>query len=93
MSKGIKHDIGKLQYDLLDPYALEDMVKVLTFGAIKYDRHNWKNVEKYRYEAAMMRHYEAYRKGELYDPESGVSHLAHALVNLMFLYCFEREKL
>jgi len=89
---GKKYDSGKLQYDLIDTYALEDMAKVLTLGAEKYDRYNWKNVEEHRYVAAMMRHFEAYRKGELYDPESGLSHLSHAMVNLMFLYCFERGK-
>ncbi len=92
VNKGIKFDFDKLQYDLIDPYALEDMAKVLTLGAKKYDRYNWKNVEEYRYVAASMRHFEAYRKGEICDPESGVSHLAHAMVNLMFLYCFENEK-
>jgi len=92
MSKGIKYDTDKIQYDLIDPHALEDMAKVLTLGAIKYDRYNWKNVEEHRYVSATMRHFEAYRKGELCDPESGLSHLAHAMVNLMFLYCLEKEK-
>tara|TARA_B100000131_G_C18096323_1_gene604164 strand:+ start:1459 stop:1737 length:279 start_codon:yes stop_codon:yes gene_type:complete len=92
MNQGIKFDFDKVQYDLLDPYALEDMAKVLTMGAKKYGRYNWKNVDEHRYVAAMMRHFEAYRKGEPCDPESGLSHLAHAMVNLMFLYNFEKEK-
>lgn len=92
MSEGKKFDTDKIQYDLIDQYALEDMAKVLTFGASKYGRYNWKGVEECRYQAALMRHFESYRKGEKSDSESGVSHLAHVLVNAMFLYCFEKEE-
>ena len=91
MGEGKKFDIDKIQYDLIDPLALEDMARVLTLGAKKYDRYNWQNVEEYRYIAALMRHFQAYRKGEKFDSESGVAHLAHVLVNAMFLYCFERK--
>ena len=89
---GRKYDKEKEQYDLVDPFALEDMARVLTYGAIKYDRYNWKNVEEHRYVSALMRHLQAYRKGEKLDDESGISHLAHVMVNAMFLYCFEKEK-
>ena len=35
-----KFDGGKLEYGLLPAYALEETVKVLTFGAQKYERDN-----------------------------------------------------
>lgn len=84
---GRKNDYGKLRYDLVPPVALEEITKVLTFGAEKYAPENWRRVEdwKPRYTAALMRHIEAYRKGEDLDPETGVSHLAHAGCCLMFL--------
>ena len=41
---GRKFDGGKLQYGLVPPLALKEMVKVLTFGAQKYDRDNWQKV-------------------------------------------------
>ena len=76
----------KLMYDLLDAYAMEDVVKVLTKGAIKYSPNNWHKCKgKLRYYAAGMRHLEAWRKGEDLDNESGLPHLAHAMCCLMFI--------
>ena len=87
-SNGRKFDGGKLEYGLLPPLALEETVKVLTFGAQKYERDNWKKVpdSKRRYFDAMERHIWAYKRGEQMDPESGIHHLAHAMCCLMFLY-------
>ena len=82
---GIKHDAGKLRYDLFPVETLEAIVDVLTYGANKYEDENWKRVEKHRYVGAMMRHFEAYRKGERVDAESGKEHLAHAASCLIFL--------
>ena len=54
---GRKFDGGKLQYGLLPPLALEATVDVLTFGAQKYERDNWKRVPdaKRRYFDALQR--------------------------------------
>lgn len=85
---GRKFDGGKLEYGLLPPQALKATVDVLTFGAQKYERDNWKNVpdSKRRYFDALQRHIWAWKEGEKDDPESGKHHLAHALCCLMFLY-------
>ena len=85
---GRKFDGGKLQYGLLPPLALAETVKVLTFGAEKYEPDNWKFVpdSKRRYFDALQRHLWAYKMGEQLDPESGIHHLAHAMCCLMFLY-------
>lgn len=87
-TKGRKFDGGKLEYGLLPPLALEEVVKVLTFGAQKYDRDNWQKVpdSKRRYFDALQRHVWAWKRGEQLDPESGIHHLAHAMCCLMFLY-------
>ena len=55
---GRKFDGGKLQYGLLPPLALAETVKVLTFGAEKYEPDNWKQVpdSKRRYFDALQRH-------------------------------------
>ena len=84
---GLKHDRGKLRYDLVPPAALKNVAEVLTFGASKYSDNNWKNVYPFesRYIAAAIRHIEAYRQGEILDDESGLPHLAHASTCLMFL--------
>ena len=87
-SPGRKFDGEKLEYGLLPPYALEETVKVLTFGAQKYERDNWIKVpdSKRRYFDALQRHVWAYKQGEKIDPESNLHHLAHAMCCLMFLY-------
>ena len=86
--EGRKFDGGKLEYGLLPPKALEETVKVLTFGAEKYEPDNWKFVpdSKRRYFDALQRHLWAWKQGEQIDPESGMHHLAHAMCCLMFLY-------
>jgi hypothetical protein len=85
---GRKFDGGKLEYGLLPPLALEETVKVLTFGAQKYERDNWQKVpdSKRRYFDALQRHVWAWKQGEQVDQESGIHHLAHAMCCLMFLY-------
>ena len=87
-SVGRKYDGGKLEYGLLPPLALKEVVKVLTFGAQKYERDNWKYVDdsKRRYFDALQRHTWDWKEGEQFDPESGIHHLAHAMCCLMFLY-------
>lgn len=86
--QGRKFDGGKLEYGLLPPLALEETVKVLTFGAQKYERDNWQKVpdSKRRYFDALQRHVWAWKQGEQIDQESGIHHLAHAMCCLMFLY-------
>ena len=63
--QGRKYDGGKLRYDLVPTLALEEVVKVITKGAEKYDDDNWKNVPegRRRYYAASMRHTQEWKKG------------------------------
>lgn len=84
---GRKFDGGKPRYGLLPPKSLRGVAEVLTFGAEKYEVDNWKKVPdaKNRYFDAALRHIWAYKEGELNDPESGESHLAHAICCLMFI--------
>jgi hypothetical protein len=37
---GIKFDSEKPDYSLLPPHALDELVKVLTMGKVKYSREN-----------------------------------------------------
>lgn len=83
---GVKHDDDKPRMDLLDSYAIEQLATVLGFGAKKYAAHNWrKGLGKSRLIAAALRHLFAHLKGEDLDPESGLSHAAHAMCCCMFL--------
>lgn len=85
--KGLKFDQAKDRWDLLPYVEVEEIVKVLTFGAQKYAAWNFSKVDdwKNRYFAALMRHLTAYWAGETIDPESGLSHLSHAGCCLLFL--------
>ena len=91
---GLKYDDEKLRYDLLPWECIEDIVKILNFGAKKYAPNNWQKVPdpKNRYFAALIRHIVAWFKGEKIDPESGLPHLAHAGCCILFLMWFDKEK-
>ena len=77
MNTARKNDQGKLRYDLIPPECLRELAYVYTIGAKKYADDNWKNgLERQRIQAALMRHAEAARAGEIHDPEDGQRHLA-----------------
>lgn len=89
--EGMKFDSGKTEWSLLPWKQVEKIVKVLEFGAKKYDKNNWQKVgnSDNRYSNATMRHLLAHMNGEKKDPESGLSHLAHAACNILFMMWFE----
>jgi hypothetical protein len=89
--EGVKYDNDKPQWSLLPFKALKEVVDVLTYGAKKYAPDNWKKVPnaKQRYIDAGFRHFTAYAAGEKLDPETGKSHLAHAICCLLYLLAFE----
>lgn len=91
---GSKHDSGKPLMGAVPPNALLAVAKVLTFGAEKYGRDNWRQVAsaETRYLDAALRHINAYQRGEAVDPESGESHLAHAVCSLMFMLELQEGK-
>lgn len=88
---GQKHDKQKPRMSLLPKGSLSAVIRVLEFGATKYQENNWKHVPeaKVRYYDAMQRHIEAWWNGEQKDPETGEHHLAHAICCGMFLWWFD----
>ena len=87
----LKFDDGKLPLHLLSTEAMNQTAAVLAFGAQKYAEHNWrKGFVWSRPLSAAMRHITAFNDGEDRDPESGLSHLAHAACCIMFLLEFEK---
>lgn len=89
---GLKFDAGKLRWCLVPWGILKEVVEVFTRGADKHGDNNWKLVAEAedRYFSALHRHLEAYRSGETYDAEWHTPHLAHVIVNAIFLRWFER---
>lgn len=87
----LKFDTDKLPLHLLSTEAMNQTAAVLKFGAQKYAEHNWrKGFAWSRPLSAAMRHLTAFNAGEDTDPESGLSHLAHAACCIMFLLEFEK---
>jgi len=91
ITSAVKHDDGKAPMNLLSREALEQTAMVMAFGKEKYAAHNWrKGFQWSRPLSAAMRHLMAFNDGEDKDPESGLSHLAHAACCIMFLLEFEK---
>lgn len=93
MKPGTKLDAGKRDWTLLPWRALAEVVEVLEYGERKYARENWKLVPdaEQRYRAALLRHTVALAEDPgARDPESGLSHAAHAACNALFLLWFEQ---
>lgn len=93
--EAVKYDSGKADWSLVPFEALEDMVKVLEFGAAKYSRHNWQMDGGFKWTRVLsscLRHLFDWARGIDLDPESGLSHIAHAQCNLLFLAYYIRTK-
>lgn len=89
---GVKKDEGKPRWELVPFDAIRGVVEILTFGAKKYAARNWERGIAYgRVFGAIMRHLTAWWGGENLDPESGKSHLDHAMCELMFLSSYEKR--
>jgi hypothetical protein len=93
-SVATKYDGDKAEMWLLPGDALEEVAKVLSFGAKKYAPHNWeKGFNWSRLLSAALRHCFAAARGEWLDAESGLPHVAHAACCLLFLLSHKRRNL
>lgn len=93
MSEGTKYDQDKPPLALLDPEFLEEVARVLGFGAAKYAADNWRNgISHRRLISAAYRHLGAISRGEDTDPESGLPHTGHLACCTMFLSHMIRKR-
>ena len=83
----LRYNTGKPQTNEISPKFLLAMGQVLEKARAKYPRGNWEKGNSYSvpYDS-LMRHLLAWQSGEATDSESGLSHLAHAALNLMMLH-------
>jgi len=91
MSKGegIRFNEGKRRYDLVHPWAHEQMVNVLTKGSLKYAERNWeKGMAWSNVISSLKRHLAAIEAGEDRDLESGELHASHLACNAHFLTAY-----
>ena len=88
-----KDDETKPEMAYLPWSALVEVCKIMDYGARKYGRDNWKTCDDpARYTSALLRHLAAHQHGEILDPESGYSHLAHMACNSLFLLWLNLNK-
>lgn len=88
-TEGVKYDQGKPPLGLIPRQALIAEALVMQFGAEKYGRFNWMGgMDWSRLTDAALRHVTAFVDGEDNDPETGLSHLAHARCCLGFLVAY-----
>ncbi len=86
-----KGDLSKKPHHAaIDPYLMRELAQVMRFGANKHGKNNFRTMTQ---EAAqeirdsVSRHFnDGFLCGEEKDAESGMSHLAHMVANVMFLY-------
>lgn len=77
---------GKPKLSMIDLSCLSDCARVLEFGAKKYSKDGWrKGFPQSEILDSLLRHIAEIQKGELIDPESGLSHIGHLQCNAMFL--------
>ena len=91
----VRYDSGKANWSLMPFEAVEEINKVLEFGAKKYAAHNWTEGTGFSYVRvlnSLLRHVFAFMRGEDNDPESGLSHMAHAGCNVLFLLYYIKHK-
>ena len=82
--RSLRYNNGKPDFSLLPMSTLTEVVRVLEYGASKYERNNWLKPTSWDISfACLMRHMSAWQAGEDDDPESGRSHLAHAACNIL----------
>lgn len=77
----------KVPLHLVPTPAMVAIAMGLKDGARKYGPYNWRtlDVETQTYVGAALRHLMAWQDGEDIDPDSGNSHLAHAMASLAIL--------
>ena len=88
---GSHYDVGKSAIELVPPEVLLGVGDIMEVGKAKYgNTGNWTKGIKYsRVYASVMRHMLKWYSGEDLDPESGQSHLHHAIANIMFLSFYD----
>lgn len=90
---GLRFNKGKPMMTCLDPGFLREMAKVMTKGAEKYARDNWrKGLPLAGIHDCLLRHELKSIEGDDVDEETGCDHEAHVAVNAMFAWWMRRNR-
>jgi 5'(3')-deoxyribonucleotidase len=87
--QGLRYNENKIRYDLLEPFAINELAKVFSKGAEKYEARNWeKGMSWSSVLASLKRHISAWENGEDKDPESQLLHMGHVAWNALCLLSY-----
>lgn len=90
--KAIRRNSGKLRWSLVDFSSLEEMLKVLEWGAEHYGFDNWKKgLHREEILESIQRHTIKLLNKEEVDTETGISHAAHIMCNTIFYLYHHRN--
>jgi hypothetical protein len=92
MTQAIKHDQNKTDWAILPIAPSQEIIKVFEYGAKKYARGNYLEGDGLAYSRvlnSLLRHVYAFMQGQDVDPETGLSHMAHAGCNVYMLLAYE----
>jgi len=77
------------RFDLIPWTAIREASHILDFGAVKHGIGTWKEIPTEDHLDCAMSHIGYWLDGQKLDPESGRSHLQHALIRLLFAVALE----
>lgn len=90
--QGLRFNSGKIRYDLLEPFAIEQLAKVFTKGAEKYAPNNWlKGLPWTDVTASLKRHLAEFEKGIDIDEETKLLHMAHVAWNALAIVSYYKH--
>ena len=90
---GLRYNKNKIRFDLLEPYAIEQLAKVFTKGAEKYEPNNWlKGMPWMDVVASLKRHLNEFEQGVDFDEETNLYHMAHVAWNAMAIVSYYKHK-
>lgn len=91
--KGLRYNDGKIRFDLLEPFSVEKLAEVFSFGAKKYPPNNWLiGMPWMDVVASLKRHLNKFEAGEDFDSESNLLHMAHVAWNAMAIVSYYKHR-
>ena len=80
-----RYNTGKPKLSFVHPIIMEEIARVMEYGAKKYARDNWrKGLPINSIIDSALRHLMDFKEGSTYDKESNETELGHAACNIMF---------
>lgn len=98
--KALRYNTDKPDYTFITRSIMDALARVMTYGAKKYARDNWKlslgteHHEQFQSDIikSLLRHAHAINDGELIDEESGLRHMDMVASNAMMWSTYQDHK-